>query len=54
MTPDAPRPVRDVKDVKNGKTMLVRVEACSLSPGDTVMLSGACDKVWSARAEDLA
>ena len=54
MVSDGPRPTPDVKDIKNGKKMLVRVEACSISPGDTIMLSGACDKVQGVRTEDLA
>lgn len=32
-------------DVSGGKMMLVKVEACSLSAGDVIMLSGAVDKV---------
>lgn len=32
-------------DVSGGKMVLVKVEACSLSAGDVIMLSGAVDKV---------
>ena len=42
MASDEERPVVDLKD---GKMMLVKVEACSISAGDAIMISGACDKV---------
>lgn len=41
MSADAPRPE---VNLKKGQ-MLVKVQACSLSPGDTIMLSGACDRI---------
>ena len=40
---EAPRPSADL--VKGGKVMIVKVEACSISRGDSMMLQGAIDLV---------
>lgn len=40
---DAPKP--SVDQVKGGKVMIVKVEACSLSRGDSLMLEGSVDLV---------
>ena len=40
---EAPKPSADL--VKGGKVMIVKVEACSLSRGDSMMLQGTCDLV---------
>ncbi|CAN0256241.1 unnamed protein product [Pylaiella littoralis] len=44
---EAPKPSSDL--VKDGKTMIVKVEACSISRGDSIMLEGACDLMMNPK-----
>eukprot|EP00903_Cladosiphon_okamuranus_P011470 g10803.t1 len=44
---DAPKPSADL--VKGGKVMIVKVEACSLSRGDSMMLQGSCDLMMNPK-----
>ncbi|CAM9143842.1 unnamed protein product [Ectocarpus sp. 4 AP-2014] len=43
MSSDAQKPGLEEVQKGKGKTMIVKVEACSLSRGDSIMLEGSCD-----------
>lgn len=53
MSSDAPKPDSEEVQKGKGKTMIVKVEACSLSRGDSIMLEGSCDLVRDGKGVQL-